>query len=319
MGDDVRMGIKLSSLDSPLFDGADATKGDLVDYLEVIGERLVRQLAGRPLSVVRVRPGQEPFMQKNLPKYTPDWVHRVTLWAGSSKREISYADCDEVRTLIWFGNQRAVEYHTTLLLAEGLADYSGSQTHLVLDIDPDPAQSFREVVRAAELIRQALADDGLAGAVKTSGSKGVHIFVPVRPVSLDDAAAATRAIAARAERLDPALATTAFIKEDRHGKVFLDSTRSGGATVVAAYSPRVRPGATVSFPLRWAELADADPHDFTLRTVPKLLGDSDPWAEEMPEPQDLPADLLAEGHTIPVARVQAMHEGKRRAKARREA
>ncbi|UGT45391.1 ATP-dependent DNA ligase [Nocardia yamanashiensis] len=319
MGDDVRMGIKLSSLDSPLFDGADATKGDLVDYLEVIGERLVRQLAGRPLSVVRVRPGQEPFMQKNLPKYTPDWVHRVTLWAGSSKREISYADCDEVRTLIWFGNQRAVEYHTTLLLAAGLADYSGSQTHLVLDIDPDPAQSFREVVRAAELIRQALADDGLAGAVKTSGSKGVHIFVPVRPVSLDDAAAATRAIAARAERLDPALATTAFIKEDRHGKVFLDSTRSGGATVVAAYSPRVRPGATVSFPLRWSELADADPHDFTLRTVPKLLGDSDPWAEEMPEPQDLPADLLAEGHTIPVARVQAMHEGKRRAKARREA
>lgn len=258
-------------------------------------------------------------MQKNLPKYTPDWVHRVTLWAGSSKREISYADCDEVRTLIWFANQRAVEYHTTLLLAEGLADYSGSQTHLVLDIDPDPAQSFREVVRAAELIRQALADDGLAGAVKTSGSKGVHIFVPVRPVSLDDAAAATRAIAARAERLDPALATTAFIKEDRHGKVFLDSTRSGGATVVAAYSPRVRPGATVSFPLRWSELADADPHDFTLHTVPKLLGDSDPWAEEMPEPQDLPADLLAEGHTIPVARVQAMHEGKRRAKARREA
>ncbi len=319
MGDDVRMGIKLSSLDSPLFDGADATKGDLVDYLEVIGERLVRQLRDRPLSVVRVRPGQEPFMQKNLPKYTPEWVHRITMWAGSSKREVSYALCDDVRTLLWFGNQRAVEYHTTLLLAEGLVDYSGSQTHLVLDIDPDPAQSFREVVRAAELIRQALADDGLAGAVKTSGSKGVHIFVPVNPVSLEDAAAATRAIAARAERLDPALATTAFIKEDRHGKVFLDSTRAGGATVVAAYSPRVRPGATVSFPLRWSELPDADPHDFTVRSAAKLLGDSDPWAEEMPAPQDLPADLLAEGHTIPVARVQAMHEGKRRAKARREA
>ncbi|WP_433562515.1 DNA polymerase domain-containing protein [Nocardia sp. CA-151230] len=319
MGDDVRAGLKFSSLDSPLFDGAEATKGDLIDYLEAIGERMVPALRERPLSVVRVRPGQEPFMQKNLPKYTPEWVRRVTLWAGSSKREVSYALCDDVRTLLWFGNQRAVEYHVTLLYAEGLADYSGSPTHLVLDIDPAPDQPFAQVVGAAQLIREALAADGLAGVVKTSGSKGVHIFVPVVPgVDLEDAAAATRAIAARAERLDPQLATTAFIREDRGGKVFLDSTRAGGATVVSVYSPRIRPGATVSFPVAWADLPDIDPHDFTIRTAAKLLGDRDPWAEAMPEPQSLPADLIAEGHTIPVARVQAMHEGKRRARARRE-
>ncbi|MFE3254556.1 DNA polymerase domain-containing protein [Nocardia sp. NPDC059091] len=319
MGDDVRAGLKFSSLDSPLFDGAEATKGDLIDYLEAIGERMVPSLRERPLSVVRVRPGQEPFMQKNLPKYTPEWVRRVTLWAGSSKREVSYALCDDVRTLLWFGNQRAVEYHVTLLYAEGLADYSGSPTHLVLDIDPAPDQPFAQVVGAAQLIREALAADGLAGAVKTSGSKGVHIFVPVVPgVDLEDAAAATRAIAARAERLDPQLATTAFIREDRGGKVFLDSTRAGGATVVSVYSPRIRPGATVSFPVAWADLPDVDPHDFTIRTAAKMLGDRDPWAEAMPEPQSLPADLIAEGHTIPVARVQAMHEGKRRARARRE-
>lgn len=314
-----RAGVKLTSLDSPLFDGAEATKGDLIDYLEAVGERLVRQLRDRPLSVVRVRPGQEPFMQKNLPKYTPEWVQRKTIWAESSKREVTYALCDDVRTLLWFGNQRAVEYHVTLLLAEGLADYSGSPTHLVLDIDPAPDQPFRQVVDAAELIRRALAADGLAGAVKTSGSKGVHIFVPVVPgINLEDAAAATRAIAARAERLDPALATTAFIREDRGGKVFLDSTRAGGATVVAAYSPRIRPGATVSFPVAWADLPAIDPHDFTIRTAAKELGDRDPWTEHMPAPQALPEDLIAEGHTIPVARVQAMHEGKRRAKARRE-
>ncbi|MGW5108951.1 DNA polymerase domain-containing protein [Nocardia sp. NPDC004123] len=319
MGDDVRAGLKFSSLDSPLFDGAEATKGDLIDYLEAIGERMVPSLRERPLSVVRVRPGQEPFMQKNLPKYTPEWVRRVTLWAGSSKREVSYALCDDVRTLLWFGNQRAVEYHVTLLYAAGLADYSGSPTHLVLDIDPAPDQPFAQVVGAAQLIREALAADGLAGAVKTSGSKGVHIFVPVVPgVDLEDAAAATRAIAARAERLDPQLATTAFIREDRGGKVFLDSTRAGGATVVSVYSPRIRPGATVSFPVVWADLPDIDPHDFTIRTAAKMLGDRDPWAEAMPEPQSLPADLIAEGHTIPVARVQAMHEGKRRARARRE-
>ncbi|MBU3062170.1 ATP-dependent DNA ligase [Nocardia sp. NEAU-G5] len=319
MSQGAREGLKLTSLDSPLFDGSDATKGDLLDYLEAVGERLVRRLRERPLSVVRVRPGQEQFMQKNLPKYTPDWVHRVTVWAESSKREVSYALCDDVRTLLWFGNQRAVEYHVTLLAAAGLADYSGSPTHLVLDIDPAPGSPFRQVVDAAELIRRALEADGLAGAVKTSGSKGVHIFVPIAPgVSIEDAAAATRAVAARAERLDPALATTAFIREDRGGKVFLDSTRAGGATVVAAYSPRVRPGTTVSFPVSWADLPDVDPRDFTIRTVATELGDRDPWTEYMPAPQPLPADLVAEGHTIPVARVQAMHEGKRRARARRE-
>lgn len=314
-GKEVRGGVELSNLDQPLFDGAEATKRDLIDYLEFVGERLVRVLRGRPLSVVRVRPGQEPFMQKNLPKYTPEWVARTTVWAESSRREITYALCDDPRTLLWFGNQRAVEYHPTLFLAET----APVPTHLVLDLDPSPGQTFADAVAGARLIREALAADGLAGAVKTSGSKGVHVFVPVvAGVDVEDAAAATRAVAARAERIDPSISTTAFIREDRHGKVFLDATRAGGATVAAAYSPRIRPGVTVSFPLRWSDLDDVTPADFTLRTVPGLLGDHDPWESEMPAPQQLPADLVEEGHTIPVARVQAMHEGKRRARARRE-
>ncbi|MEV4236161.1 non-homologous end-joining DNA ligase [Nocardia sp. NPDC049737] len=314
-GEEVRAGVKLTNLDAPLFDGADATKRDLIDYLEFVGDRLVGQLRDRPLSVVRIRPGQEPFMQKNLPKYTPEWVRRVTVWAETSKREVTYALCDDVRTLVWFGNQRAVEYHPTLLLA----DHAAGPTHLILDLDPPEGGAFRQVVLAAELIRQALSDDGLAGAVKTSGAKGVHIFVPLQPrIAIEDVAAATRAIAARAERIDPDLATTVFIREDRAGKVFLDSTRAGGATVVAAYSPRVRSGVPVSFPIEWAQLADVSPGDFTVRTAPKQLGDRDPWAREMPAPQALPADLIEEGHTIPVARVQAMHEGKRRARARRQ-
>ncbi|MGH9283994.1 MAG: ATP-dependent DNA ligase, partial [Acidimicrobiales bacterium] len=188
----------------------------------------------------------------------------------------------------------------------------------VLDLDPPEGDGFALAVRAAHLVRQALADAGLEGAVKTSGAKGVHIYVPVAaPATMEDVAAATRALAARAERLDPALATTAFIREDRGGKVFLDSTRAGGATVVAAYSPRVRPGVPVSFPLAWDEIDDVKPSDFTIRTAPDLLGDADPWARHMPEPQPLPPDLVEEGHTIPGSRVQAMHEGKRRARARR--
>ncbi|MFD6391397.1 DNA polymerase domain-containing protein [Nocardia sp. NPDC060259] len=313
-GKEVRGGVEMSNLDQALFDGAEATKRDLVDYLEFAVERLVRVLRDRPLSVVRVRPGQEPFMQKNLPKYTPEWVPRVTVWAESSHREVTYALGNDERTLLWFGNQRAVEYHPTLLPV----DHSAGPTHLVLDLDPSPGQTFRDAAAGAHLIRAALVADGLDGAVKTSGAKGLHVFVPVEPgIAIEDAAAATRAIAARAERIDPSVGTTAFIKEDRHGKVFLDSTRAGGATVIAAYSPRIRPGVPVSFPLRWNDIDDVTPADFTLRSVPNLLGDTDPWATEMPAPHKLPADLVAEGHTIPIARVQAMHEGKRRARARR--
>ncbi|MQA95452.1 MAG: ATP-dependent DNA ligase [Streptosporangiales bacterium] len=313
--DDVRDGVELTNLDQRLFDGAEATKRDLVDYLDAVAERMIAGLAGRPLTVMRVRPGQQPFMQKNLPKYTPDWVRRVSMWAEASHREVSYALCDDRRTLLWFANQRAVEYHPALFRE----DRGDRQTHLILDLDPPEGDdSFTAAVQGARLVRQALADDGLDCAVKTSGAKGVHVFVPLDlEAPFEDVAAASRAVAARAERLDPELATTAYIKADRGGKVFLDATRAAGATVAAAYSPRIRPGTPVSFPLGWDELDDVRPGDFTVRTVPRLLGDRDPWAEHMPPPQALPEDLVAEGHTIPIARVQAMHEGKRRARAKR--
>jgi bifunctional non-homologous end joining protein LigD len=307
-----RDGVNLTNLDQPLFEGAEATKGDLVDYLDAVHPQLIAALADRPLSVIRALRDQPSFMQKNLPKYTPEWVRRQPIWAEASKREISYALCNDRRTLLWFANQRAVEYHPTLFKLDQWAH----PTHMILDLDPPAGDSFGLVVQAAHLIRQALSDCGLAGAVKTSGSKGVHIFVPIEG-SVEDVAAATRAVAARAERLDPQLATTAFIVEDRHGKVFLDSTRAGGATVAAVYSPRLRPGVPVSFPVTWSDLDDVTPADFTIRTAPGLLGSSDPWSAAMPAPQALPEDLVAEGHTIPVARVQAMHEGKRRARARR--
>ena len=254
-------------------------------------------------------------MQKNVPKYTPSWVPTVPFWAETSKREVSYALCNDRRTLVWFANQRAVEYHPTLVRA----DRPDRMTHLVLDLDPPDAGAFSMAVRAAHLVRNVLADAGLEGAVKTSGAKGVHVFVPIdHGVSPEESAAATRAIAARAERLDPAIATTAFVKEDREGKVFVDSTRVGGATVVAAYSPRVRPGVPVSFPVGWDHLDDVAPADFTVHTALRRLGDGDPWAAQMPAPQKLRAELVEEGRAIPLARVQAMHEGKRRARLRRD-
>jgi DNA ligase D len=313
-GDESRDGVSLTNLDQPLFDGAGATKRDLVEYLDGVRDRIIPVLEDRPLSVIRVHRGQEAFMQKNVPKYTPSWVRTVRMWAEASKRDVSYALCNDRRTLLWFANQRAVEYHPAL----ARADRPDRITHLVLDLDPPDGDAFPMAVRVAHLVRQALADVGLEGGVKTSGAKGVHVFVPIDDQAPpEDAAAATRAIAARAERLDPEIATTAFMKEDRGGKVFVDSTRVGGATVISAYSPRVRPGVPVSFPVGWDHLDEIAPADFTVHTALRHLGDGDPWATHMPARQPLGADLIEEGHTIPVARVQAMHEGKRRSRARR--
>ena len=308
---DERDGVQLTNLDQPLFEAAEATKRDLVDYLDAVRDLIIPELAQRPLSVIRALRGQAPFMQKNVPKYTPEWVPTVSVWAEASKRDISYALCDDRRTLLWFANQRAIEYHPTLFRV----DAPDRPTHLVLDIDPPEGADFAAVVGAARLVHQALADSGLGGAVKTSGAKGVHIFVPLAPASFEDVAAATRALAARAERIDPDLATTAYIREERHGKVFLDSTRAGGATVAAAYSPRLRAGTPVSFPLTWDELDDVSPRDFTLRTAINQLANGPAWTDLMPPPQQLPAELLDEGHSIPIARVAAMHEGKRRKRA----
>ena len=311
MADDEREGVRLSSLDRPLGDGLEVTKGDLVDHLDAFADRLVPLLAGRPLSVMRVRPGQPPFMQRNVSKGAPEWVRTVAVWSYGAHREVHQVLCDDRRTLLWLANQRAVEFHVPFLRAG-----EDQPTGLVLDLDPPEDADFDTVIRVAGLVRQALDEAGLAGAVKTSGSKGLHVVVPVRGAAVEDVAAATRALAGRTERLAPELATTAYIKEDRHGRVFVDSTRSGGGTIVAAYSPRVRPGLPVSTPVAWDDLPAVRPGAVTVTTAGDRIGDDDLWAALLPEPQELPAALIAEGHEIPVARVAAMHEGKRRKRAR---
>src|SRR5258705_2021806 len=163
-----RDGVALTNLDQPLFDEAGATKRDLVDYLDAVRDRIIPVLRDRPLSVIRVRPGQPSFMQKNVPKYAPDWLRTVTMWAESSHRDVSYALCDDRRTLLWFANQRAIEYHPTLVRA----DRPEHPTHLVLDLDPPEGAPFSIVVHVAHLVRDALEGAGLHGALKTSGAKG---------------------------------------------------------------------------------------------------------------------------------------------------
>jgi bifunctional non-homologous end joining protein LigD len=258
--------------------------------------------------VIRSTRGQQAFMQKNLPNHAPEWIERESMWAESSQRTVEYAVCNDVRTLVWFANQRAVEYHVPLVCLPDL----DAPTHLVIDLDPPEGAGFAAAARAAHHVHAALTELGLDAAVKASGAKGVHVVVPVEGVSVEDAGAATRAIAERAQRLDPDELTTAFLKDDRGGRVFLDATRSGLNTVVSVYSPRLRPGVPVSWPLSWTELDDFDPSVVTIMTALDLVGEHEPWSSRVPAPQRVPDDLVAEGHGIAVPRVAAMHEGKRR-------
>ena len=314
-----RDGVRLSSLDSPLGDGLGVAKRDLVDHLDAFADRLVPLLAGRPLTVQRVRPGAAPFIQRDVPRGAPEWVRTVPTWSDRAHREVHQVLCEDRRTLLWLANQRAVEFHVPF----GRVG-EDEPTGLVLDLDPPDGADFAGVVATALLARRALADAGLAGAVKSSGSTGLHVVVPVCGAPAEDVAAATRALAARTAALDPELATTAYVVADRGGRVFVDPTRSGRGTIAVAYSPRVRPGLPVSAPVTWAELAAWDdasgfrPGDVTVRSAREHFAGDDPWAAAQPDPQRLPADLVAEGAAIPVARVAAMHEGKRRARAARE-
>ena len=290
-GDDERGGVPLTNLDQPLFGEAEATKRDLVDYLDAVRDQILPVLADRPLSVIRALPGQAPFMQKNVPKYTPSWVQTVTVWAEASKREVSYALCNDRRTLLWFANQRAVEYHPGLVRAGRMGPSDPPHTR-----HRPAVRATRSAWRSARRTwsAQALADVGLAGAVKTSGAKGVHVFVPIDgAVTATTSAAATRAIAARAER---------WIRRSPR-------PRSSGTTVKARCSstppgPAGRPSwrRTARASGRACRCRSPWPGTSSIASRRRLHGAHalvsrrrDPWADQMPAPQPLSADWSTKG------------------------
>jgi bifunctional non-homologous end joining protein LigD len=283
-----------TNLDKPLWPQDGITKGDLIEYYRAVGPALVPALRGRPLTVKRYPNGidGETFYQKNAPKGTPEWVKTVRLPAESAKREVDYILCNDTRTLLWLGNLASIELHPWLSRVDRLE----RPEWLVLDVDP-PEDQFDLAVRTALLTNEVLRERGIEGCAKTSGAKGVHVYVPLqRRYGYDQVNRAAHAIATLVAERDPSLVTAEFKRAERGGRVFLDYTRSRmGQHVVAAYSPRARPGAPVSFPVAWSDLERVEPLDFTLRTVPKLLrrGGGDPWRELCPAGQTIPADLLA--------------------------
>ncbi len=283
-----------TNLDKVYWPSLGITKGDFLTYMEAAAHALVPALRDRPLTVKRYPDGIEAFSfyQKNTPAHAPSWVKRVRLRAESAKRDVDYTVCSSKRTLLWLANQAAIELHPWPTRIDRLA----WPDLMVFDFDP-PEEGFPAAVEAALAMREVLRKAGLRGAAKTSGSKGVHLYVPLRRSHRFDAVG--RAAGRLAEELaakHPSLATTEFAKAGRQGRVLIDVRRNApGQHTVAPYSARARPTATVSFPVPWSDLERVRPEDFTIRTVPERLeGGADPWRDLLPKAQSLPGDLTSE-------------------------
>jgi bifunctional non-homologous end joining protein LigD len=289
--------IEVSRPDKLLWPGLGITKRAYVDYLIAVSDHMLPWVRRRPMTVIRAPDGVdgERYYQKAAPKYAPEWIDRIRLPAPSAKRDVDYPICDDAAALAWFGNQAALEFHP----APVRVDRVERPDLLVVDVDP-PEGEFSAAVEVVTLVVEVLDDLGLSTGAKTTGGKGLHVVVPIerryRPSQLRTAAAALTAIVA-ARR--PELVTDAFRKAERGGRVMLDPSRNGGAnaTIVAPYSPRIRPEGTVSFPIAPEELATAAPEHYTLATAVGLLEGAGPqrWIGLAEERQRLPASLLRGG------------------------
>ena len=286
-------GVEPSNLDKVFWPEKGLTKGDLIAYFQRVAACIVPAIRDRPLTVKRYPDGIHgfSFFQKNAPKYSPSWVRTVTLPAESAKRDVNYILCNSERTLLWLANQGSVELHPWLSRVGRLE----RPDHLVMDLDP-PEGAFDRAVEIAFLVKDVLETAGLSAAAKTSGAKGVHVFVPLqRRYDYREVRAAAEEVARRVEELAPDRATTEFRIAQRGDRLFLDAGRNApGAHIVAAYSPRARPAASVSYPVSWEELERIRPEDFTIENVPALIEKGDRWKELMPPPQALPAELRRE-------------------------
>ncbi len=277
--------VRLSSPDKVLWPVSGHTKQDLWDYLHAAADRLVPQVAQRPLSVKRFPRGvaSKGFFQKHLPDHAPAHIRRWRQWAASADREVAYAVVESVDDLAWFAQQNTIEFHPGVTRI----DRPDRPDHLVFDIDP----GTRDLppARVARWTREVLAELDLPALVKTSGGRGLHVVVPIeRRYGADLLRPLTLAIARMVAARHPDDVTIEMRKAERGGRTLLDWSRSTpGATLIAAWSPRAHPDATVATPLTWDEVTDdLDPRGFRIDTV---LDRADPWLEADLAPQRLEA------------------------------
>lgn len=279
--------VKVSHPEKVFFSGTGATKLDLVNYYLAVQDPLLRSMGGRPILMDRYPDGAsgKSFFQKRIPSGTPDWV-QTTIVATPNGTDSEAWVCADIAHVIWAVNLGCLGFHPWPCLAGS----PETTDELRIDLDPQPGVTFDQVREAANEVRQLFSELGIAAFPKTTGSRGVHVYVRVQP-GLDsyDVRLAAVAIARELERRRPDLLTAAWWKEERGTRVFVDFNQNAPhKTVFGAWAVRPRVGAQVSTPFGWEELDSVVPDDLTLHAVPQRYAQAgDPWAAMNEAPQDL--------------------------------
>jgi bifunctional non-homologous end joining protein LigD len=290
--------LTLSNLDKVLYPEQGFTKGEVLDYYTRIAPVLLPHVASRPLTFKRYPDGVEGkfFFEKNAPSHAPDWVRTVTLPSpGSTKNRdtIRYAVMDDLPTLVWAANLAALEFHVPMWRVTRTGKPKPPDL-LVFDLDPGPPATVVQCCEVARHVRDVLAADGLDAVPKTSGSKGLQLYVPLDPKRpWEDVHGYARALAQRLEQEHPDLVVWNMKKELRTGKVLVDWSQNNAAkTTVAVYSLRARPTPTVSTPVTWDEVEGCtEPTDLRFTSADVLA--------RVDAHGDLFARALEGGQTLP--------------------
>jgi bifunctional non-homologous end joining protein LigD len=246
--------LSLSNLDKVFYPETGFTKGQVIDFYTRVAPVLLGHLRGRPLTLKRYPDGVTGpyFYEKQSPRHRPDWVKVAPIWSGHGSRTIEYTLADDLPTLVWLANLADLELHTSLALA---ADVT-APTIVAFDLDPGPPATIVECAEVAVRLREAFEHLGLEAFPKTSGSKGMQVYVPLNtPASYAQTKPFARGVAQVLERRHPELVVSDMKKTLRTGKVLVDwSQNDEHKTTVNVYSLRARERPTVSTPLRWEEV-----------------------------------------------------------------
>lgn len=270
--------VGLSSPNRVLWPELGITKRELAEYVIAVAGPFLHANGDRPVSLERFPDGVggESFFSKNPPKGAPDFVESVTVTYNSGRRHPQLV-LTEAATAVWAVQMNTVVFHPWASRAEDTDD----PVELRVDLDPQPGTGFAEAAAVAPAMREVLSEAGLDSWIKTSGSRGIHLFCPIEPThEFLDVRHAVIAAGRELERRMPDRVTTAWWKEERGERIFIDVNQANrDRTMAGAYSPRALPGATVSTPITWDELPQVDPAAFTVRTIPARLDAlGDPWA-----------------------------------------
>lgn len=276
--------MRISSPSRVMWKELGLTKLDLAQYLVDVGAAFVRANGDRPVSLQRFPDGveEEFFFSKNPPKGAPDFVRSVTVTYPSARAHPQMI-IDEPAAAVWAAQMNTVVFHPWASRAET----SDTPDQLRIDLDPQPGTDFGDAVPAAIELRAVLREVGLEAWIKTSGNRGIHVYAPIRPEhEFLDVRHAVIAAGRELERRMPDRVTTAWWKEERGARVFVDFNQANrDRTIAGAYSPRALPNAAVSMPLTWDELPTTDPAAHTILTAPdRLRSVGDPWEHMQDEP-----------------------------------